>query len=289
MKKKHNQGFSLVELILAIAILAIIMVAVASFMNSTTRVYNRTKNGIEVSQDSQDLYDLISDKIMQAKEIRIGRDGKEYAIVGTNSSTKVGALNELLKEDNTAATTSRTGNALYSFDALTEEETDIKYICIYYDTTPLADGRYGPAIDVFYFCNGNVYLVRNVGGVRSNSIYNTSSLPTADQDKPKVSLNSSISRLATDTWMNNCISNTVVTNDTVYGDIYHSGSWTTTDLEDYLVCENVEHMYVYADPEENALYLQVDLKKKGRESTSEGMITIRNSYVLAPKDTGNGN
>ena len=79
MKKTNNQGFSLVELILAIAILAIIMVALASFMGTTTRTYTRTKNDIEVQEKGQQLYDSIADKMMQATCIRIGTsDGSEY-------------------------------------------------------------------------------------------------------------------------------------------------------------------------------------------------------------------
>lgn len=286
MKKKHNQGFSLVELILAIAILAIIMVAVGSFMNSTTRVYNRTKNSIEIAQTSQDLYDLISDKIMQAKEIRIGRGGKEYAIVGTNDTAKVSSSYELLKNDGTTPFTSHAGLPLYSFDALEEEETNIDYICIYYDTN-VAD-KYGPTIDVFYFNEGSVYLVRYTGGSRASSYYNTSGLTSDEQDKPRTTLNADTSRTYTDAWINNCISNVQTVDGESYADIYAGGSWTSKNLEEYLVCENVENVYAYAIPNENAIYMQINLEKKGRENTAEGMVTIRNSYVLAPKDTGSG-
>ena len=36
------------------------------------------------SESAQTFYDLISDKVMQAKEIRVGLGGVEYAILGTN-------------------------------------------------------------------------------------------------------------------------------------------------------------------------------------------------------------
>ena len=70
MKKKHNQGFSLVELVIAVAILAIIMVAIASFMTSTTKSYNRAKNDAQLQQTGQELFDMISDKVMQANRQR---------------------------------------------------------------------------------------------------------------------------------------------------------------------------------------------------------------------------
>lgn len=261
MKKKHNQGFSLVELILAMAILAIIMIAIGGFLNSTTRMYNRTQNDITVQQTSQELYDLISDKVMQAKEIRVGRGGVEYAILGTNLSTQEEADGQLMLSNGTPPFTSHPGATLYSFNALTEEDTSIDYICIYYDTA--VGTKYGPTIDIFYFKDNNVYLMRSTGGMRGNSTYNNTL-----SDEPKLTLNADDSRTAIDDWMNACIGSTSA----------------LTDLEDFLICEDVKGFYIHAITEENALYMKLDMEKKNAINTTEGMVTIRNSYVLAPKD-----
>lgn len=262
MKKKHNQGFSLVELVIAVAILAIIMVAIASFMSTTTAAYRRTKNDAQMQQTGQELFDMISDKVMQAEEIRIGRDGKEYAILGTNNSAKEAASGSLLKEDGGAAMTSGSGNALYSFRTLTPEDTSIDYICIYYESMNTFAGKtaYGPVVDVFYFDSGNVYLYRHAGGVRATS------LDTSTDGKPVETTNVSRERNNRDIMMNSSI------------------DWdSTVNRDEHLVCKNVKDIYAYAVADENAIYLQIDLEKKGMENVSQGMITIRNSYVLQPE------
>lgn len=263
MKKKHNQGFSLVELVIAIAILAIIMVAIASFMTSTTKSYNRAKNDAQLQQTGQELFDMISDKAMQAKEIRIGRDGKEYAIFGTNMSTQESSAGQLLKEDGGPVTVSGSGYDLYSFRTLTPEDTDIDYICIYYESMNTYGGKtgYGPIVDVYYFDSGNVYLKRHVGGVR------TSSFDSSTDGGPVTTTDSDNSRVNRD----NMINKDIV-------------KWAAVkNKDDYLICKNVENVYAYAVAEENAIYLQIDLKKKDIENVSQGMITIRNSYVLQPE------
>lgn len=262
MKKKHNQGFSLVELVIAVAILAIIMVAIASFMSTTTAAYRRTKNDAQLQQTGQELFDMISDKVMQAEEIRIGRGGKEYVVLGTNGSSKEDSTGKLLKEDGGAAGMSNAGNQLYSFRTLTSEETSIDYICIYYESMNTDGGTtgYGPVVDVFYFDSGNVYLYREVGGVREES------LDTSTDGKPLITTDVSSSRTIRDTWINRCI------------------NWSsTTDQDEHLVCKNVKDIYAYAVADENAIYLQIDMEKKGMENVSQGMITIRNSYVLQPE------
>ncbi len=262
MKKKHNQGFSLVELVIAVAILAIIMVAIASFMTSTTKSYNRAKNDAQLQQTGQELFDMISDKVMQAKEIRIGRDGKEYAILGTNLSTQENNAGQLLKEDGSPASTSGSGYELYSYRMLTPEDTDIDYICICYEGMNTFGGKtgYGPIVDVYYFDSGNVYLKRNTGGVRN------SSLDKSTDGSPVETLDNDNSRVNRDNMINTSIDD-----------------WASViNKDDYLVCKNIENVYAYSVADENAIYLQIDLGKKGIENVSQGMITIRNSYVLQP-------
>ena len=86
MKKTNNRGFSLVELILAIAILAIIM------------------------EKGQEIFDSISDKLMQATCVKIGTsDGNVYY--------------------------SYPSEGKYEFSGIdgVDKETDISYICIAYE------------------------------------------------------------------------------------------------------------------------------------------------------------
>lgn len=283
MKKKHNQGFSLVELILAVAILAIIMVAIASFMSTTTRTYRRTKNDTELQRTGQELFDMVSDKIMQATCIRIGTvtittdadgnavksDPREYAILGTNGSTKADAdTGKLLKENGADAGMSYMNYGMYTFEVLAEDSTrSVEYITVYYEgnATFGSSSGYGPIIDTYYFDydSGEVYLYRYNGGVRYRGN------DTSTDGKPVQNNIGVSSRDAMDSWVNTTIK--------------PLSDFTDTDLEKHLVCKNVSNIHAYAISDENAIYLQIDLEKGGMTNTSQGMITIRNSYILQPK------
>lgn len=71
-KKNKNSGFSLIELILAIAVLAFLMLAVSSFMGSSVMQSKKTKADVRLQAQAQETYSLITDTIMQASDIIIG-------------------------------------------------------------------------------------------------------------------------------------------------------------------------------------------------------------------------
>lgn len=277
MKRKHNQGFSLVELLIAIAILSLIMIALASFMGSTTNSYVRSRNDIELQQAGQEVLDLISDKLMQAKLVRIGTTTREYAAVGTAGSEKAGADFALL-DDAGAPLTTIDNRPRYSFDALTETAiTDtnyLTYIAVVYEapkTNASGEEAYGASIDIFYFKDGDIYLFRNDGSLFVRPSSNGDGANT-DPDPTVEELDSYFTSYI------DAVRNTV-----------NNGSMESL-RQDFLLCntnmheEAVPAAGVYALPDENALYLYMDFEKQGMENRAEGMVTIRNSYVLKPKD-----
>jgi prepilin-type N-terminal cleavage/methylation domain-containing protein len=68
-KSKLNKGFTLVELIIAIAMLAFLMTAVSAFMTSGIISFKKAKADVRVHNSAQENYDIISDAIMEAKDI----------------------------------------------------------------------------------------------------------------------------------------------------------------------------------------------------------------------------
>lgn len=272
MKGKNNQGFSLVELLIAIAILSLIMIALASFMGTTTNSYVRSRNDREIQQAGQEVFDMIADKLMQAQLVRIGTDTKEYTTVGTGGSVKVGADFALLDNNGAPVTTSYGSRSRYSFDALTEgtitDTNPIRYIAIIYERAR-GDGTYGPARDVYCFYEDRVYLFSWDYSDSRPSSYNDGNNTDADKTLAELepALDATISSALTST---DPPSSTAETN--------------------YLVCNTISYdgtapaVSVYALPDENALYMTLDFEKQGMENRAEGMITIRNSYVLKPKD-----
>lgn len=85
MKKttKSNSGFTLIELVIAMAILAFLMTAVCSFMGTGVMNFKKTKADIEVHNSAQDVYDQIADSIMSANKLIICA----YVIDGTLNGT----------------------------------------------------------------------------------------------------------------------------------------------------------------------------------------------------------
>lgn len=279
MKRKHNQGFSLVELLIAIAILSLIMIALASFMGTTTNSYVRSRNDIELQQTGQEVFDMISDKLMQAKLVRIGTMNREYAAVGTAGSKKAGADFALLDDAGVPLTTTD-GRPRYSFDSLTETAvTDtnyLLYIAVLYETAMLddsGDDAYGATADVFYFYEGDVYLFRTTFDAR----------PSSNNDGASMNADPTLESL--DNSLSSCIASarngmsSALTDESALESL-RNDKWVCSTI---MHNEAVPAVSVYALPGENALYLSMDFEKQGMENRAEGMITIRNSYVLQPK------
>lgn len=237
MKKTNNQGFSLVELILAIAILSIIMVSLASFMGTTTRTYTRTKNDIEIQEKGQQVYDSISDKLMQATCVRIGTsDGKEYYSYPSEKT--------------------------YEFDGIDDASklADISYISIAYERKSGAN-EYVAVADTYYYNSADqqLYMKRYNGEVRTTAVTSSTEIVQTDSKTVAESLTEKVLKTAVE--------------DTT--GIFNN--------KDYVVAGNIEAVTGYVIPKDNSVYLTINMKKRSAENVAEGIITIRNNYVLKAK------
>lgn len=88
--KNSNSGFTLIELIIAMAVLAFLMTAISSLMGSSIMSFKKTKADIRVHTSAQETYNQLTDSIMQANSIIIkgytcGSD-LDFAISGVDSS-----------------------------------------------------------------------------------------------------------------------------------------------------------------------------------------------------------
>jgi prepilin-type N-terminal cleavage/methylation domain-containing protein len=70
-KQQNNKGYTLVELIVSIAILAFIGIAIGGLMSSNTVIFRKSKAELEVQNVAQDTYNRLSNDLMQAKSIYI--------------------------------------------------------------------------------------------------------------------------------------------------------------------------------------------------------------------------
>lgn len=86
---KKNRGFSLIELLIAITILAIIMVMISGFMTSTVNSHTKNRREMQVQDEAMRIYSQVSDMIMQATYVRMTSvDGKAYQYDKTDREFK---------------------------------------------------------------------------------------------------------------------------------------------------------------------------------------------------------
>jgi len=78
LDRNNNKGFTLVELIVSLAIMSLIMIAVVGLMIMNTATNRRLKADSAVQSEAGELYEHINDSVMQATYIEITADGKTY-------------------------------------------------------------------------------------------------------------------------------------------------------------------------------------------------------------------
>lgn len=83
--KHNNKGFSLIEIIICIAIIGLVFLGMSQMMQSGTKSYATASKEIALQTESQKVYNLMVDRIMQAKEFSIKEEGTGV-IYGKDSS-----------------------------------------------------------------------------------------------------------------------------------------------------------------------------------------------------------
>ena len=79
LKNLHNnKGFTFVELVVSIAILALIATAIVGVMSSNSLVFRKSKADLDVQVDAMDSLNQLENDIMQAKYIYIDDGTKKY-------------------------------------------------------------------------------------------------------------------------------------------------------------------------------------------------------------------
>ena len=83
---KSNKGMSLVELIIAIAMLAMVMTAIAGLMSSNTLIFKKQKSDVFVQNMAQETYNRVTDDIMQAKTVFVQTESGTKYVSKKNTS-----------------------------------------------------------------------------------------------------------------------------------------------------------------------------------------------------------
>ncbi len=101
-QKLNNQGFTFVELVVAVAILGVITASIASFMATTSRVHTKTSNDSEVQSQAQEVYDQLSNCIMQANKVILY--GSEISEDASSGAVSYGTPKYYISDNQSGAT-----------------------------------------------------------------------------------------------------------------------------------------------------------------------------------------
>jgi len=99
--RKQNQGFSLIELLISMALLSIVMVMVVTFMGSSQAAYRKTKSNLNLQTEAMQVMEQMSDTMMQASYIRIATKDKGMYYINKEepSSTNKRTVTEVKDTD----------------------------------------------------------------------------------------------------------------------------------------------------------------------------------------------
>ncbi|WP_455716470.1 PulJ/GspJ family protein [Anaerosporobacter sp.] len=105
MKKIDNRGVTLVELIIVMALAAIVSLMAFSFLQDSTHYYNRVSAEVDIQMEAQTTYNQIRDFVMSAEagvmafgmdkspaEKKLNLDGKEYRALVIYGRDKIKAV-----------------------------------------------------------------------------------------------------------------------------------------------------------------------------------------------------
>ena len=105
---KRNKGFSLVELLVSIAILAIIMVMVVQFMGTASVSIRRTRKKMDLQTEAIEFREQLSDVLMQASYVRIqAKDLNGYQIYTGLQTANVNKERKRVEIDDPSAGTKK--------------------------------------------------------------------------------------------------------------------------------------------------------------------------------------
>lgn len=86
-QKLNNKAFSLVEILVAVAISSIVFLIIGTFISSGTRFFNKQNTSVNLQSDLQEVSNKITDALMEATSINI-TETSDYIMVVTGDFAK---------------------------------------------------------------------------------------------------------------------------------------------------------------------------------------------------------
>ena len=250
INKGNNRGISLVELLVALAILAMLMTAVIMMMSNNTVVYRKTKADINVQTTAQETYNALQDSIMQAKEIEItGYETNPGVLVTYKKASLITPSDPANTQGfENLKTVDDLGNTTYK--SIHPTKVKIKY------SVQESDAKDNKNCTVtYYFCR---YLEKDV---RKCNVYVTRTYDFSGKVDDVWTPPS-----AEDAWTPASTAEPTVDDRKAY--------------EDYLFTSSLQEVTLGVDYERQSIDMKLNFYDKNMVYNTSGIVSIRNSYVM---------
>ena len=316
--KTNNSGFTLIELIIAMAILAFLMTAVSSFMGSGVLSYKKSKADITVHNSAQETYNQLMDSIMQANGLIIygypvntatdpvtgdvTLDKLNFIESGVTSTVGVGTPTYYVKDD-----------AAWTAFKSTPECKDPTATVVYFENLPKGSMVY--AIDIITdssieFDPAYATTQKQANGKYTNAITNETDvvIETLKHKKKKPDGTTEVGADVVSV-LGDEVYNINDTQRNIFSfeeeNMYYERRYAfMTALNDYYIAgTNYKSDFTYSESfafvqeadgpvtgcavtinaADEAIGIDLYFSDKNMTYTTKGMVNIRNSYVLTPK------
>ena len=117
---KNRKGVTLVELIMVMAIMAILGVAVMTLTTSSLGMYNKGRDLITKEEVAKIVEGYVSKKVEKAITVKIASDKKSVDVTSKAGSAKIGTTNSKYG-DKTRKVVANGGNAVFGTDEASEK------------------------------------------------------------------------------------------------------------------------------------------------------------------------
>ncbi len=183
---RNNKGISLIEILVALVILALLMTAVISLMMNNNLIFRKTKNDIKVQSQADETFSLISDVFMSAKYVYV--EGYIGDAEQTFSKTEVGATTSVNYSDIKAR--SKVNGMISSTNTFDSDDVNLKDIyvkkLIVVSSVPLDSNvvLYSGSTSSVSIAGGYVqYNTLSTGKQGPSKTYSVGTVEVDDQDK----------------------------------------------------------------------------------------------------------
>jgi prepilin-type N-terminal cleavage/methylation domain-containing protein len=290
VKKKNNKGFTLIELIVALGIMAFVMVIVCSLMAQYSLSYRKTKAELAVQNAALSTYDELSDSIMQATSISIeGYSADktiEYSLedqVSEKTSDASLTTIKCLRASDIAAKPTAEQSEYTDYQSVSGDIYLTKMVITY--SVPLEKASLsgsvaeGTRVRTTWDEGSNAYVEADV----PTYVITTAAGDTVTLDQDGVDT-CTVTYLfdGNNMYVGRTYKYMSTKNDMWTGSTSDMSPWLYTSSLNYAVCgsDTVSGVVAAVNVANGSVSLKLNFSAKKMSYTTDGLVNIRNSYVL---------